>query len=229
MGRSNWLAGAARHEPELSLAGSGRTNRDQSVRCAVPGAITPIHPAWDQTVGQLGLSGRASSRGRRRYHPAAILVFAGWTILCAAGGEPATLRFRADEWVTECGSGPGRHVADCSITVPFWQAGGNGNGKGSFALVVMLDTGNIGIVGQPFPVRAVLHIDKNSPIECSTTRYCIFPTPQSVAAVRELGAASLVLIDVFTAKSHFTFSLTPKGFRAGLAQIRAWGYQIPSD
>jgi len=93
----------------------------------------------------------------------------------------------------------------------------------------MLETGNIGIVGQPFPIRAVLRIDRNPPIECRTTRYCIFPTTQSVTAVRQLGAASLVLIDVFTAKSHFAFSLTPKGFRAGLAQIRAWGYQLPTD
>ncbi|HEV2098640.1 MAG TPA: hypothetical protein VGR45_06900, partial [Stellaceae bacterium] len=110
---------------------------------------------------------------------------------------------------------------------PFWQVGGNG--KGSFALVVMLDTGNIGVVGQPFPVRAVLHIDRNPPIECSSTRYCIFPPSQSVAAVRQLEVGSLVLIDVFTVKSHFAFSLTPKGFQAGLAQIRAWGFQIPTD
>ena len=166
-------------------------------------------------------------RMRRRRRPAAVLFFAGWAILSAADGASATLRFRADDWVTECGGGPGGRAADCSITVPFWQTGHDG--KGSFALVVMLETGNIGIVGQPFPIRAVLRIDRNPPIECRTTRYCIFPTTQSVTAVRQLGAASLVLIDVFTAKSHFAFSLTPKGFRAGLAQIRAWGYQLPTD
>ena len=193
----------------------------------MPRAIAPTHPARANIIHRLGLSGRVSVSCGWRFHPAAILVLAGWTILCAAGGEPATLRFRADEWLTECGSGSGHRVADCSITVPFWQAGENG--KGSFALVVMLDTGNIGIVGQPFPVRAVLHIDKNLPIECRTTRYCVFPTSQSAAAVRELEVASLVLIDVFTTKSHFTFSLTPKGFQAGLAQIRAWGYQNPTD
>ncbi len=54
---------------------------------------------------------------------------------------------------------PRRRAGDCSITVPFWQAGYAG--KGSFALVVMLDTGNIGIVGQPLPVRAVLRVDGN--------------------------------------------------------------------
>jgi hypothetical protein len=35
---------------------------------------------------------------------------------------------------------------------------------------------------------------------------------------------SLILIDVFTDKGAFNFSLTPKGYQAGIAQIRAWGY-----
>jgi hypothetical protein len=30
---------------------------------------------------------------------------------------------------------------------------------------------------------------------------------------------------VYTAKGAFDFSLTPKGFQAGIAQIRAWGYR----
>ena len=137
------------------------------------------------------------------------------------------MRFRADEWVTECGGSLGSPATDCSITVPFWQTGDDG--KGSFALVVMLETGNIGIVGQPVPVKAVLRIDRNPPIECRATRYCIFPTAQSLSAVRELGVGALVLIDVFTTRSHFAFSLTPKGYQAGVAQIRAWGYQIPGD
>ncbi len=163
----------------------------------------------------------------RQGRSAAILVFAAWTLLCAAGAASATLRFRADEWVTECGGSLGGAAADCSITVPFWQTGDDG--KGSFALVVMLETGNIGIVGQPVPVKAVLRIDRNPPIECRATRYCIFPTAQSLSAVRELGVGALVLIDVFTTRSHFSFSLTPKGYQAGVAQIRAWGYQIPGD
>ena len=197
-------------------------------RSMLPRAIVLTRSARDNRTGRLGLRGRAPSRRMRRRRCAVVtLFFAGWAIICAAGGASATLRFRADEWVTECGDRPGSPAADCSITVPFWQTGNDG--KGSFALVVMFEAGNIGIVGQPFPVRAVLRIDRNPPIECRTTRYCIFPTGQSFAAVRELGVASLVLIDVFTAKSHFAFSLTPKGFRAGLAQIRAWGYQLPSN
>ncbi len=132
-------------------------------------------------------------------------------------------KFRADEWVTECDSGPGAGAPDCSITVPFWQT--RGVPKGSFALVVMLQTGNMGIVGEPFPTRAVLRIDKNPPIECREARYCVFPSMQALAALKQLKTASLVLIDVYTEKGEFSFSLTPKGFQAGMAQIRAWGYR----
>jgi hypothetical protein len=93
----------------------------------------------------------------------------------------------------------------------------------------MLQTGNIGIVGQPLPVKAVLRVDKNPPIECRETPYCIFPSAQAVVAVRQLMVGSLILIDVFTAKATFAFSLTTKGYRAGIAKIRAWGYRLPFD
>jgi hypothetical protein len=164
-------------------------------------------------------------QGQRGFMP--VLVFVVWALSCAVSSASTTQRFRADEWVTECDGTPNTRAADCSITVPFWQTGDTG--KGSFALVVMLETGNIGIVGQPLPVKAVLRVDRNPSIECRTTQYCIFPTSQSFAAVRELGVGSLVLIDVFTPKSHFAFSLTTKGYQAGVAQIRAWGYRLPTD
>jgi hypothetical protein len=141
-------------------------------------------------------------------------------VLAPAAGEQT---FISDEWITECNIG----TSDCSITVPFWQT--QGERGGSFALVVMLQTGNIGIVGQPLPIKAVLRVDKNPPIECRETPYCIFPSVQAIAAVRQLMVGSLILIDVFTAKATFTFSLTTKGYRAGIAKIRAWGYRIPSD
>ena len=201
-----------------------------SSRSMVPCAIVSTRPAAGRALGQLWHRGSAPGRWTRRQRTsAAVLVFAAWTLLGAAGAASATLRFRADEWVTECG-GSLRSPAtatDCSITVPFWQTGDDG--KGSFALVVMLETGNIGIVGQPIPVKAVLRIDRNPPIECRATRYCVFPTAQSPSAVRELGVGALVLIDVFTTRSHFAFSLTAKGYQAGVAQIRAWGYQVPGD
>ncbi|HEY1259402.1 MAG TPA: hypothetical protein VGF34_09130 [Stellaceae bacterium] len=151
---------------------------------------------------------------------AAQLALALGTQFCAASGL-ATQRFQADEWITECEPGT---RADCSITVPFWQIA-HGQ-KGSFALVVTLPTGNIGIVGQPYPVRAVLRVDKNPAIECRETRYCIFPTARAAAVVEQLATGALVLIDVYTAHGAFSFSLTPKGYQAGIAQIRAWGYRL---
>jgi hypothetical protein len=107
--------------------------------------------------------------------------------------------------------------------VPFWE--NRGAPRGSFALVVMLQTRNMGIVGEPFPIRAVLRIDKNPPIECREGRYCVFPSMLALAALKQLKTASLILIDVYTEKGEFSFSLTPKGFQAGMAQIRAWGYR----
>ena len=137
----------------------------------------------------------------------------------SAGGQ----KFRADEWITECDPPTRSGAPDCSITVPFWQ--NSGDPKGSFALVVMLQTGNIGIVGQPPPVRAILRVDKNPPVECRQPRYCVFPSAQGLAILRQLKVGSLILIDVDTEKGSFNFSLTPKGYQAGLAQIHAWGYR----
>src|SRR5215475_9500892 len=115
------------------------------------------------------------------------------------------LKFRADEWVTECQGGAA--APDCSITVPFRQT--RRGQRGSFALVIMLQTGNIGIVGQPFPVRAVLRVDKNPPIECTEPRYCVFPRAQAIAVLNQLIAGSLILIDVYTERGTFFFRLTP--------------------
>jgi hypothetical protein len=96
--------------------------------------------------------------------------------------------------------------------------------KGAFALAVMVSTGDIAVVGQPVPVRAVLRIGSNPPIECRETQYCLFPREQSISAIGQLSSASVILVDVLTAKASFKFSLTTRGFQAGLAQVRAWGY-----
>jgi hypothetical protein len=195
----------------------------------VPRATESAQPAGEEKVCRIGQRPcRAPRPACGRLHRAAIvLVLALCAPLGAAGAAPAGQKFRADEWITECDGSPGRGGADCSIMVPFWQ--GEDHGRGSFALVVMLQTGNVGIVGQPFPVKAVLRVDKNPPMECRQTRYCIFPPAQSAAVVKQLEIGSLILIDVFTAKSQFSFSLTPKGYQAGIAQIRAWGYRLPTD
>jgi hypothetical protein len=137
----------------------------------------------------------------------------------------AVERYRSDDWITVCEPGAAPGTAICSLTVPF---GGIQDGKrGAFALVAALDSGTIGIVGQPFPVRAMLRIDKAPPIECREWRYCLFSQDQSLAAIKELEVGSLLLIDVHTARAAFRFSLTARGYRAGIAQIRAWGYRLP--
>ena len=159
----------------------------------------------------------------RRFHTAVLVLLICCIQGLGASRAAAGQEFRADEWVTECDSVPGAGAPDCSITVPFWQT--RGAPRGSFALVVMLQTGNIGIVGQPSPTRAVLQIDKNPPIECREARYCVFPSMQALTALKQLKVGSLVLIDVYTEKGEFSFSLTPKGFQAGMAQIHAWGYR----
>ena len=159
----------------------------------------------------------------RKFHTGLVVFLLCCVQTWGSSKAVAGQKFRADEWVTECDSGPRGGTPDCSITVPFWQT--RGVPKGSFALVVMLQTRNMGIVGEPFPTRAVLRIDKNPPIECREARYCVFPSMQALTALNQLKIGSLVLIDVYTEKGEFRFSLTPKGFQAGIAQIRAWGYR----
>jgi invasion protein IalB len=159
----------------------------------------------------------------KRICKAALIFLAFLSQTASISWAAVAQKFRSDEWITECDAGRGIDAPDCSITVPFWQT--QGDQKGSFALVIMLQTGNLGIVGQPFPVGAVLRVDKNPPIECQQTRYCIFPSVQALAVLKQLKVGSLILIDVFTARGAFSFSLTPKGYQAGIAQIRAWGYR----
>lgn len=149
-----------------------------------------------------------------------LVISASAVAVTAAAGEQ---KFQSDEWVTECDTATG--APDCSITVPFWQ--GERQRDGAFALVVMIQTGNIGIVGQPSPTRAVLRVDKNPPIECRQARYCIFPSARAV--FRQLKDASLIVVDVITAKGTFSFNLTPKGYQAGIAKIRSWGYRLPGE
>jgi invasion protein IalB len=134
-------------------------------------------------------------------------------------------KYQSDEWITECE--PAGGGADCSITAPFWDQ--QGNNKGSFALVVMLQSSDVAIVGQPFPVRAQLRVDKNPAIECIETRYCVFPGDRGRALIRQLKAGSLILVDIFTGTAGFHFSLTAKGYQAGLAKIGAWGYRFPQN
>jgi hypothetical protein len=127
------------------------------------------------------------------------------------------------DWITRCGPVVDGRVSGCSVTVTF------GGETGAFALVVDLDSRMIGIVGEPYPVRATLRIDKDLPIKCDEWRYCLFSPDQSFAAIKALEVGSLILIDVYTARATFRFGLTTRGYQAGIAHLRAWGYRIPWD
>jgi hypothetical protein len=166
-----------------------------------------------------------SARGidLRRHLPRALfaVALAGQFVASAAAGQ----KYQSGDWITECEAGAG--TPECSIMIPFSKSE-NGE-RGAFALAVVLQTGDIGIVGQPSPLRAVLHIGNNPPIECREPHYCLFPRDQSLAAIGQLNAASVILVDVLTAKTSFKFSLTTRGYQAGLAQIRAWGYRLSAD
>jgi hypothetical protein len=168
---------------------------------------------------------RLGKRSGLAWCPLPALVF---LLLCGrmSGAAPAAVEqtYRSDDWVTKCEVGRGSARPDCSIAVPFAQTE-NGQ-EGSFALVVILRTGDVAIVGRPFPVRAVLRVGKNPPIECRQPRYCLFPRNLSRAAIKGLGDGALVLVDVYTVKEGYRFSLTSKGYQAGIAYIRAWGYRV---
>jgi hypothetical protein len=159
-----------------------------------------------------------------RFRAPAVFLLAFWIQALGLSCPVVAQKFQADEWITECDAAPHSGAFDCSITVPFWQT--HGDPSGSFALVVMLQTGNIGIVGRPYPIRAVLRVDKHPPVECRQPRYCVFPSVATLAVLKQLRVGSLILVDVITEKGTFSFSLTPKGYQAGIAQIHAWGYRI---
>jgi hypothetical protein len=163
-------------------------------------------------------------KSREKITGLAAVLLASAAMLGGPDKLGAARRYQADNWIAECDGPPGSRGGACSMTVPFWQTAENG--QGSFALVVMLQTGDVGLVGTPAPVRAVLRIDQHPEAVCRGERYCIFPIAQSRALLREFDAASLIKIDVFTAKSRFSFILSPDGYRAGMAEIRAWGYRL---
>jgi hypothetical protein len=155
-----------------------------------------------------------------RHRPRRILALALAGQFVAGVALAAGQKYQSGDWITECETGGGS--PECSLTVPFSRT--EGDQRGAFALAVLVSTGDIAIVGQPAPIRAVLHIGNNPPIECREAQYCLFPRGQSLAAIGQLSTAPVILVDVLTAKASFKFSLTTRGYQAGLAQIRAWGY-----
>ena len=138
----------------------------------------------------------------------------------AAGEAYAGQTYQSGGWTTECQGG--RDARGCSLIVPFSRIE-NGQ-RADYTLAVLLSTGDIAIVGKPPPVRVVLRIGNNPPMECRESQPCLFPRDRSIDAILQLSTAPVILIDVLNSKSTSKFSLTTHGYQAGLAQIRAWGY-----
>jgi len=212
--------------PDVATLGCGHSRPIQLI-----GSESGTEQA-DVSDGSRAAAINASNRGGRRcgWRAAVAGIAAAMLAALAAAPQAATpsgsgQKFQSDEWITECE--PASGGADCSITAPFWDQ--QGNNRGSFALVVMLQSSDVAIVGRPFPVRAQLRVDKNPAIECIETRYCVFPSDRGRALIRQLKAGSLILVDIFTGTAGFHFSLTAKGYQAGLAKIGAWGYRFPQN
>jgi hypothetical protein len=166
---------------------------------------------------------RAASR-RNRWQLTSALSVVGLAVSAVANTpHAAALRFRVDDWITEC-----RTTVDCSVTGLFQQTNLDGR-RGSFALVIMLGSHRLAVVGAPYPIRARLQIDKNDPVECAGTRYCIFPGREARRAIGELGSGSLVLVDVYTSKDVFHSSLSAIGYQASLTELQAEGYAVPAS
>lgn len=142
-------------------------------------------------------------------------------------GLAEIVKFQADDWVTECDTSHQSPDEDCSIIGVFRNTSPDGV-KGSFSLLVDLKNRQVAVVGEPLPARVSLHIDKNQPVQCKGTAHCIFSSTDAEAVARQLQYGSLILVDVFTAKSMFRFSLSAKGYKAGLAKIHAMGYRLPT-
>ena len=138
----------------------------------------------------------------------------------AAGEAYGGQAYQSGGWTTECRGG--RDARACSLIVPFSRI--EHGQRADYTLAVLLSTGDIAIVGKPPPVRAVLRIGNNPPMECRESQPCLFPRDRSIDAILQLRTAPVILIDVLNSKSSFKFSLTTHGYQAGLAQIRAWGY-----
>jgi hypothetical protein len=208
--------------PQQALAAPVIPCHPRVIAGAVDGDLGGRIRAGAQPILVQDKRGRPPSRKARRLRIG--LLVAG-TVLPAIANAPraAAFQFRVDDWVTEC-----RTPVDCSVTGLFQQTNLDGR-RGSFALVIMLRSRQLAVVGQPFPLRARLQIDGNNPVECAGTRYCIFPSRASRRAIGELSTGSLVLVDVYTVKDVFRSSLSTIGYQDSLAKLRAEGYAVPAS
>jgi hypothetical protein len=158
------------------------------------------------------VNGQSEGGCRRRV----ILLLAALALLAQAAPSAAAEKFQADEWHAECEGVAAR--GNCSIIGKFRSH----RNDGSFALALDLRSGVLAIVGDPPPLAATLQIDRNPRMRCSGPRYCLFALDASAAAARQLAAGSIALIDVETKNGVLRSSLSTKGYRAALAQVRSW-------
>jgi invasion protein IalB len=138
------------------------------------------------------------------------------------------LRLQADDWVTECDTAHETSNDDCSIIGVFRDRSRQGI-AGSFSLLADLRNKQLAVVGDPPPTLSRLQVDKNAPVQCNGAPYCIFSGSDAEIVIRQLQTGSLIFIDVFTAKGPLKFSLSTKGYRAGIAKIQAQGYAVPKN
>lgn len=131
----------------------------------------------------------------------------------------AGFEFKSDEWITDCAVE--KRSGDCSIIGVFRGTGKAGT-KGSFSIAVDLQSEVVAVVGEPFPIKATIRIDKHPPIQCVGERYCLMSISDSQTLIDSLQSGNIILLDVFTAKDTFLLSMTAQGFRAGFDKIRAY-------
>ena len=152
-----------------------------------------------------------------------VATFIGWSVLASPLPTLAEqLRFAADDWLTECASV--LPAVDCSLTAVFRGLDSRG-ATGSFAMVIGLENLLAAIVGQPFPAKATLRVDKFPPIDCVGRRHCLFANDDSAKLIGELAVGNLLLVDVYAGTHDFRASLSIKGYQAGIAKIRAVSQQ----
>lgn len=168
----------------------------------------------------------SSARNKTLSSSTLILLSLLCTLLIATIKEAtAQVILHLDEWTIECDGAAYRHNLDCSATVvlPPPQPGF----EGRFAIVIMIQTGDVGITGKPIPVHAIMRIGRSAQFECRGPKYCLFPRETSINLIKELSRQATVFVDIPADADILHFSLSTAGFQLGIAQLRAWGYPIP--
>jgi invasion protein IalB len=151
------------------------------------------------------------------------LVLSGMLVLAAVDAAIAQIELQAGDWTTRCDSRPDRHADDCFATLSLRGSASTG----IFAIVIMLQIGEIGIAGKPPPKQATIRVDTNPPFVCSGTPYCVFSREASHSLIKQLDNGHIALVDILTAGKTLHFSFGTSGFRAGTAKLRAWRYPLP--